>query len=399
MQIIKALLLFTITINVAQTQQPLTAEMLDKAAIRFSLNAENQLEGSSREQWMEWVGANQFVGIAEVHNSAQLGFFTKAFLSVLKEKDFDHFALEMGPNSAEILKEEIVDHQQALIKIRDLNRRYGKKSSSNTPLIFVNKIEDAEFMTEASKQDYQLWGIDQEFAGSYEMLVDQMYENETNKTTDLTEAYTKAKSTIRKVIFKRKVQGQPVYCWYQSNKYINDFFSMVSLKASKEIIEDIKVSWDIYCKSANGQGSNQQRANHMKQNFNSYYEKANEKNPKVFLKLGGIHLTHGLSHYGVDDMGKFLTEKAKSNNTNFLSIRHLISYRNGKSNVGKSGWKSTSLFLEIGKKDQWTAVDLRPFRKMMENGEITVSKSIAFELKSYDILLLSPNDQYPKVNY
>ncbi|MEM7110124.1 MAG: hypothetical protein AAF519_17990, partial [Bacteroidota bacterium] len=74
-------------------------------------------------------------------------------------------------------------------------------------------------------------------------------------------------------------------------------------------------------------------------------------------------------------------------------------YRNGKSNVGKSSWKSTSLFLEIGRKDIWTAVDLRPFRRMMESGELKTSKSIAFELLSYDILLLSPDDQYPTVNY
>ncbi len=137
----------------------------------------------------------------------------------------------------------------------------------------------------------------------------------------------------------------------------------------------------------------------MKKNFNSYIENSPEENPKVFLKLGGIHLTHGRSTFGVDDMGKFLTEKANSDGKSFLSIRHLITYRNGKSNIGKSGWKSTSLFLEIGRKGQWTAVDLRPFKKMLENGDINVSESIEFELNSYDLLLISPNDQYPKPNY
>ncbi|MEP5372779.1 hypothetical protein [Ekhidna sp.] len=33
--------------------------------------------------------------------------------------------------------------------------------------------------------------------------------------------------------------------------------------------------------------------------------------------------------FGVDDMGRFLTEKAKLDDTEFLSIRHFIAYRNG----------------------------------------------------------------------
>lgn len=341
---------FTLVFNsIAQT--PLTTEMLEESALRFTLNKQGQLDQIARDKWLNWIGNNQYVGLAEVHNSVQLSYFTKALLNVLSEKQFNHFAMEMGPNTAELLQNEIIDPDLALQNIKKLNRLYGKKSSSKTPLIFVNKLEDAIFMEEASRLGYLLWGLDQEFAGSYEMLLDQVYKNSNNRDSDFKDAYIEAKSAIRKVIFKNKTKGQSVYCWYPSNDAINHFFSLIKNEESKKVIEDIKKSWSIYCQQVTGRGSNQARANYMKENFETYLDE-NGSDSKLFLKLGGIHLTHDRSHYNVDDIGKYLSEKAKQNSVGFLNIRHLITYRNGKSNIGKSGWKNTSLLLEIGRKDK-----------------------------------------------
>ncbi|WP_425390233.1 hypothetical protein [Ekhidna sp.] len=383
---------------IGRSQQPLTSQMIEESAFRFSLNAENQLEGEAREKWLNWVGDNQYVGLAEVHNSAQLSFFTKALLNVLDEKGFEHFAIEMGPNSAGILQEITENSDETLNGIKELNRKYGKKGQSKTPMIFANKIEDAVFVEEAARLGFTFWGLDQEFAYSHEMLIDHLHANSGLQNEAYKQAYQEAKSTIKKVIYKNKYKGQYIDCWYPESKALNHFFSFLEDSTSQKIISDLKTSWDIYCKSATGQGSNQQRADYMKQNFEKYLDQHGPKS-KVFLKLGGIHLTHGLSHFRVNDMGKFLTEKAASNNTELLNIRHLITYRNGKSNVGKAAWKNTSLFLEVGSKDQWTVVDLRPLREKLQRGEITTTKSYAFELMSYDLLLISPDDQYPKVNY
>ncbi|MEO9870195.1 hypothetical protein [Ekhidna sp.] len=371
--------------------------MMESSAVRFSLSEQHEINGAAKEQWTNWIADNQFVGLAEVHNSAQLSFFTKGILQVLKERGFENFAVEIGPNSAAVIQDITRNPSETSENIQQYSRRYAK---SRKPLfVFFDKIEDSNFAEEASRLGFNLWGLDQEYLYSYEMHLDNIHKLAQNPTPEQ-EAYEKAKALIHKNIFKNKVSGQSVFCWYQSNEIINTYLKMMeSNTKAKVIIDDMRESWDIYCKSATGQGSNQQRANYMKKNFKTYYEDSEEGNPKVFLKLGGIHLTHGRSIFGVDDMGKFLTETAKTSNVGFLSIRHLIAYRNGKSNVGKSRWKSTSLFLELGRKDQWTAIDLRPFKEMMQNGEIKVSKDIEFELNSYDILLLSPNDQYPKPNY
>ncbi|MEO9485635.1 MAG: hypothetical protein ABJG47_19410 [Ekhidna sp.] len=379
-------------------QKVLTSEMMEASAMRFSLSEGHGINGNAREQWLKWIDENQFVGIAEVHNSAQLSFFTTGILGVLKEKGFKNMALELGPHSASVLQEITFDPSDTRENIKAYSRKYAKPRK---PLfVFASKIEDAIFMEEASRLGFTFWGLDQEYLFSYEMHLDNIHKLAKQPTPELQAAYEKAKTLIHKNILKSKVSGQSVYCWYLSNEIINDYLKMMENDdEAKAIIDDMRKSWDIYCRYDSGRGSNQQRADYMKSNFAKYYVNSDEESPKVFLKLGGVHLTHGLSQFKVDDMGKFLTEKTASDQSGFLSIRHLIAYRNGKSNVGKRGWKSTSLFLELGRKDQWTALDLRPFRKMMENDEIEVSKGIAFELRSYDILLLSPDDQYPKPNY
>lgn len=398
MKTLKSICFCLIVLSSIRAQQPLTSELLEQSAVRFSLNTEGQFDDDTRQKWIEWIGANQFVGLAEVHNSAQLSKFTKALLNVLNEQGFEHFAMEMGPNTASILQEKMNDpNKTQLQSIKQLNQLYGKKSSSKTPLIFVNKVEDVAFIEEASRLKFNLWGLDQEFAGSYEMLIDQIYANSSNRNASFSNAYRLAKAAIRKVIFKNKYQGQSTGCWYLSNKEISNFFSLVESQASLKIIEDMRMSWNIYCKHSQG-GSNQMRANYMKKNFDAYLEQ-HGRDAKVLVKLGGIHLTHDVSPFGVDDVGKFLTGKHNQNEQGFLNIRHLITYRNGKSNIGKSGWETVTVFLELGRKNQWTVVDLRPIRAMLNRGEITANSKYAFELMSYDILLISPDDQYPKVNY
>lgn len=395
MKSLKHILIILFAASSLQAQQPLTSQLLEKSVIRFSLNAEGQLEGEARKQWLDWIGNNQYIGLAEIHNSAQLSRFTKAFLNTLNEKGFENFAMEMGPNVAEKLQQITQEPSKVRDSIRIYSRRYGK---SRKPLfVFAGKIEDSYFVEEASKLGLNFWGLDQEYLFSYEMHIDKIYADEKNDAAEFRQAYEKVKALIRKSAFKSKTNGQSTQCWYLSNEDINSFFAMIENEKSLEIIEDIRMSWDIYCKHSQG-GSNQLRANYMKKNFNNYLETHGDDS-KVFVKLGNVHLTHGKSPFGVNDMGKFLTEKSIKDQSGFLILRHLIAYRNGKSNIGKSGWKTVKMFLELGRKDQWTVVDLRPFREMLKRGEITANEKFTYELNSYDLLILSPDDQYPKPNY
>lgn len=395
-------LLNILLLKLAFAQQELTSKQLEQSAIRFELNEAHSIVGDAKGQILTLVGQNQFIGIAEVHNSEQLSYFTTCLLELLKQKGFNNFALEMGPHSAKILQEISSVPDRTSEEIRNLNRTYGKNWHSKIPLVFVDKKSDALFVEKAASLGYSFWGLDQEYAGSFEMHIDQIFKLVEVPTSKFQADYQAAKAAVRKNIFKNKVKGQSVYCWYQSDETIADFFKHFEQnEEAMQVIKDLRISWDIYCNSATGVGSNQQRANYMKQNFQAYYvlAKEQESSPKVFVKLGGVHLTHGLSPFGVDDMGKFLHEKSKEEGTGFLTIRNLIAFKNGKSNIGKSGWKSVGMFLELGRKDQWTMVDLRPAREKVLSGEWTTNDNGMHELTSYDLLLIPPDDRAPKINY
>lgn len=78
-------------------------------------------------------------------------------------------------------------------KINDLNNQYGKNSVYKTPLIFVNKRTDALFMNKASKLGYRFWGLDQEYAFSYEMLLDRLNSLQPNPGPEQLALYEDAK--------------------------------------------------------------------------------------------------------------------------------------------------------------------------------------------------------------
>lgn len=239
------------------SQKELTTEMLEASAFRFSLQDNSTFSEEAKSQWGKWIGENQFIGLAEVHGTTQLSYFTAAILPVLKEKGFKTFALEVGPNSAEILNEFKSMPDDMGSHIKKMNLQYGKNHISKTPLIFVNKKAHALFMNKASELDFQFWELDQEYGFAYEMLVDRIYNIVDNPDRELEEKYAAAKKVLQKNIFKNKIGGQVIDCWYPSNEEIKKFLdaSMGFNPKATKIVNDIRESWDIYCKTALGKGA------------------------------------------------------------------------------------------------------------------------------------------------
>ncbi len=94
-----------------------------------------------------------------------------------------------------------------------------------------------------------------------------------------------------------------------------------------------------------------------------------------------------------------LVQKSQKNDSGFLTIRHLSRYRNGKDVTGKKGWEGLELLMQMGEKEQFTIVDLRPMRKMIKSGELKADDKISWELNSYDLLLIPPDDLKAQLNY
>ena len=286
-------------------------------------------------------------------------------------------------------------------ELKKLNRKYGKSKFPYVPFIFVDKIADAKFIEKASELKYNLWGIDREYEFSYLIHLDELYSRVKNKTSEITKAYEKARKKIAKINFKLKVSGESKYCWMINEPMMKEFFSLIdSDQELARYIREMKNSWSIYCRFVRGKGGSNARARYMRRKFDSLYSEAKKVDeiPKVLVKLGGVHLTHGKSIFGRYDVGNHLHDKAKENKTGFLAIRHMWRYKNGSDQSKKKNYEGTRFLLSLGKKDQWTLIDLRPLKKLWMDKKIIVDKGTEWELKSYDLFLISPDDTKGKVN-
>lgn len=395
-----SIILFFFCSLTAVSQERLTQEDVSKHTQYFTISEDHQFSENILEVLNREASNSQFIGIAEVHQSEQLSYFTTALLGLLKKHQFNHLALEIGDYSASILEKASKIPSATSENLKQLNTKYGKSRFPYVPFIFVDKVADAKFIEEASKLQMNLWGIDREYEFSYLLHFDKMFAM-SSKSSSIKKKYSKARKLMHKVAFKDKVFGTSKYCWLLKEPIINDYFQEVSNDAGlKAYVSEIRNSWDIYCRFVQNKGGSAARAKYMRKKFDSLYNIAlqHENLPKVLVKLGGVHLTHGNSIYGRYDVGRHLHEKAKENNTNFLAIRHVWRYKNGKDQKEKSGWKNTRFLMEMGRKDQWTLIDLRPIKEMVRLQNLQVDQGTAWELKNYDLFLISPNDSKGKIN-
>ncbi len=389
--------------GIGLAQKQLSTDDFKPHTVYFKLSETHEIPGKIRSFLKKELKNVQFVGLAEVHQSQQLSYFTTGLLGLLSEGCFSNFAMELGPYSAEILQELSSVPGKTASNIQALNRRYGKNEFPKIPLIFADKEEDALFVQEAAHLEYSLWGLDQEFDYSYEMHLDRLYNKITVKTTEITRLYHESKRVLQNAIFKNRINNFPKNCWLKQNETLTEFFALLENdKGAQNYAKALQLSWDIYCMQETNKGGNQQRADYMKMNFENKYSQASkkEKYPKVFVKLGAVHLTRTISPYGVHDMGEYLKEKAVKNGTEFISIRHLIRYKNGEDVIQNDEWKQIATVLRLGRKNRWALIDLRPIRKKIQQGEVTTENDILrYGLQSYDFVLISPDDKNGALNF
>jgi len=331
--------------------------------------------------------------LADLHRSAEFSRFTNAIVRLASIYDYTNMGLEMGPVSANYLTSMTNQKHRIPTATRSVNRTYGVKSQGKGPLVFVDKVEDQWFLQALKDNDYRIWGLDHEYALTNEMHLDTLYSLLDQPTKELEQLYLTLKHVMREGSHKSFSSGKSQFnCNIKRNNGLQSFFRYFEGNDRAQfIISSLKESWDIYCINERGNNNNKIRANGMKSNFDELWEHVGSES-KLLLKMGNEHLTHGTSSLGVDDLGKYVSDSIISKTNDFLIIRHVRRFHDGKDLLGKTGYESASFFMPMGKKEFWSLIDLRPIRKLLQEGSITASKKVAYELNNYDLIVIPPND-------
>lgn len=226
----------------------------------------------------------------------------------------------------------------------------------------------------ASQLGYSIWGVDQEFQMSFPYCLDRAF----------------------KSLPQRKQEKlKPVYDSLQAKWWSPDSDLLDLLKKEvkqpnlKIMLDDIKISKDIYYNS-----DNQKRSDLMKANFYAYYDAAKDKNEKVFFKMGSNHLAKGLNmETNLYDIGNAVYELAQRNKTKFSNVYFMVRYTEDKGvitdDLTEKDSQNPKVFSKLYDKEKWVLVDVRNLRlKMRYDNSLTADTYKIIE--KYDFVLVSP---------
>jgi len=370
-------------------QDTLTAEDLKPYAYTFRL-ANGKITGEGAGVWKKIIRQNHFL------------------LPELADADFNYFALEVGPNAADKLEQLSTPPQNTLNQIRNFTRKYANKTFFKLPINFFYGYEDAAFLQKASEEDFDLWGLDQELYNSVEFLLDELL-----TLAEGSDDYRRIKKLHRRAVnrykwlnlkddLKKRFRRN---CEMLKDEKINAFLDVFPKDHAdaQKIIRAFRVSWQVYCdnEQRNYKKANQSRADYMKENFQKGFNRAftEEAQPRVFAKMGDLHLSSGITQLGVDDIGKYMFELAEKKGLKATNIRHIRRYYQSKNKMtdyldGSVDWiHFWRPYVELGKKDEWVIIDLRPFRKPLAKGQLKMKEWNAYDIQHYDFMLISPEDR------
>lgn len=408
--------LFNVYPNFGQEKPSITEKDLEKHTYYFEIS-DNKLTGNGAKFLIDEINQSQFVLLGEYHGSSEISKLTKAIIPIFHGSGCRTFGLEIGPVSGEILSDLSNNSGKTIQNLREFNSNnlIKGKTRSFTPIPFFSNLEDAEFLLEARKRNWNLIGLDQEFAFGYVPLFQRIFENlKGKKKAELKPHFEKIVASIPAFYEAGFNENKSQYKAILESKEINEFLKTASAAnpKNKRIAETIKFTTEIYYMNDNQirkyYEANSGRVSYMKRNLAEGFGKIkfDQTKDKMLLKMGAVHTGRGFSPLSLFEIGNTLSELAAFNGNRSLHIEFGSRYfiENGKEIDALSNEKDFLFryraFLQMSKKDKWTLIDLRPLRNTVFYQRKFNLDSIILEIfKNQDLYIMPPIDKEPIPNY
>ena len=400
----------------AQTKQPLTEKDLEKFTYYFDI-VDGRFTGGGSKFLADEIGRNQYILLGEYHGSLRISEFTKALIPVFHAAGCRTFGLEVGPISSQELTSFSKDPERIVENLNSFNSKYlmARGQREFTPIPFFSNVEDAEFLIEAAKRKWKLIGLDQEFSFSYLPLIERTYENLTaSGKSKLSSLYVQTIAAVKNIYAEDASGVKNQYIAISESIEFNKFLDLASGKnaQNKEIADALRMTTGIYKNNASTirkyYAANSTRVDYMKQNLAAGFAKNafDVKKDKMLLKMGAVHTGRGFSPLSLFEIGNNLSELADFHGNRSLHLNfHSRFYVEGGKEIdaleNKTGfdYRFQSL-LQMGKRDQWTVIDLRPLREAVFYHRRFSMDDIVLEIfKNHDLFVIPKLEKDPTPNY
>lgn len=408
-------------INTMHAQDSLTVKDFENVSYHFTIE-NNTFKGNGADFLEAEAQKNQFIMLGEYHGSETISEFTKAFIPIYNKYGCKNFGLEIGASTAKILTNLSKKPETTIAQLKTFNTSYKtvSKKRSYTPIPFFSNISDAEFLADASKLKWNLIGLDQEFKFGFIPLVELAYNNlSDSRKRELKEKLTQTKDTLLLFYTKeidyydgRTTEKKRFAKLFKNSNFINSFLNDLASNhpENKKIVDDIRTSNEIYWLSNVGRywDGNAMRTSNFIRNFGNAMNSSNfnKNEDKMLIKIGALHSAKGLNNYFMYDIGNSVAEFARFNGTSSLHIRVMNRYYFDEGKVEDGLDYNTKMtkafkdFLKLGKKDEWTIIDLRPMRELVYYKRIYLLNDRVREyFDRYDVIIISPTEVDVTHNY
>ncbi|NNF35073.1 MAG: hypothetical protein HKN68_13245 [Saprospiraceae bacterium] len=391
--------------GISYSQDSLTTQVFKENARPLMIN-EGEWSGEGSEFILKAADENHFFLIGEYHGIADVALFTSSLLSKIKDKGYQYFISETGPYTAGILESYEDDFNK---NIGDHLRKY--------PLSFpfYNYREEAEvlkvLMDRNTSYGPATWGLDQEFAASYRMFFQWLYDTAlTDESKMVAKEYADLAQTAFNESFKKKNPAASIMGRLSPKDFDRLEQTFQGQEAGLDLIEELRETTTIYQLWFQGGGyqSNMRRAALMKKHFNRYYSQVkDDPNAKVLGKMGANHFYKGRSPLNILDIGNHIHEIALQDGKS--SFHMFVLPKRGTSNswnpftqdeadktkpfdtMEDGGKVDLSPLIKGTSDDHYSIVDMRPIRKMLFDRKLKIKdQGLERLIWSYDAILVMP---------
>ncbi len=334
----------------------------------------------------------EFVVLGERHGTQEIPALTSWLLRDLRPAGFDTYAVEVGPRSAEILRELAMGPDP--IQVFD-----NFIASSPFTVPFFDAREEAQALVDAVEAGYAIWGLDQEFIGSGRLhlarlrelapnaeaaaLIDSWWEREMRGLAH----FQRTQSTEQAIFFT--LTGDDV-------EQLRGAFGNVH--EALFVIDELAASAHVYQLFGAGENyrSNYERIRLMKRHLNEYIQAPGGPDitggGKVFIKLGAMHGGRGHSPLHQLDVGNQAYELAAvrgGSSLNIVVAGHHFAPTNGEVRDVTANLPALEKVFTAAADSAWSVVDLRALRPLLHTRSGKAgNEELAETAWAYDVVVV-----------
>lgn len=373
--------------SIAQGTDARIDETLARHMLVMEVTADG-IQGPGAKMLVEAGQAAAFFALGESHLNNETPALTAGLLAELAPAGYSAFAIETGPM--------IADHARDLLRAGRADELARLMAEIPFTAAFIDHAPEFELLAQAVELKYELWGLDQVFAGGARFNLARLVELAPDD-----EALSLAEQSLARArtgFLKFAQSGDTSAGFLQSTddmqyRALRTAFSGVD--EATRIIEELEASsciYQLYGQGANYQ-SNHKRTNLMKRHLAVRIRDADPAT-RVFLKFGSMHMRRGYSPLNQLDLGNAAAELGVLRGGGSIHINvGALSSVNGDGQV--RDWTADSPVLArlaraMPENAEWAVFDLRPLRPLLHDKAVAQAHPELAELTwGYDVMVLA----------